>query len=217
MKTIKNIIRESVRKMSIPGTKQTKGKHATHHGAKRPETIISAGQRALQRGKMLVGKDMKEINRHSMEVDDNHSINSQGSDNFRTRSQTLGDLKSIDSIETQRQNSSGSQSTIGSGSQTGSAKLLHSSNNPTNFNSTSTVVHKDGLGSPVWKPRHSPGKPPLHHPMSPSREEKKLESTVFTGQAYGDYSNIMYDERQGANILMAPPNALYFEYEDTEC
>ena len=53
-----------------------------------------------------------------------------------------------------------------------------------------------------------------HLQKSPhSVDERSLEAAIFSGSAYGDYSNVIYDEGHGAVLL---PNA-YIEHEDTEC
>lgn len=46
-----------------------------------------------------------------------------------------------------------------------------------------------------------------------SVDERTLEAAIFSGSAYGDYSNVIYDEGHGAVLL---PNT-HVEHEDTEC
>lgn len=172
------------------------------------------GQTAWSVGKKK-GKQLKgDLVRHSMELEDKFNVLDQSSGDFRTRSRTFSDLNNIDPNDTGEHHSypSGSQSTIASGSGSSSAKLLHSSNNPVNYSNTN--IHKDALGSPIWKPRHQTRKPGgVKSPLS-SDGDRTLESSVYTGSVYGDYSQVVYDKTKDQSVLL--PNT-YVEHEDTEC
>ena len=272
MKTIRNIIRESVRRMSLPTTRvnvQNKNKQQTQqqqlqhqkslplqhqqqqhfltqtgpmlaqHGTKRPDNLPAAQKVGgpWTMDKKVRGKQLKsDLVRHSMDMDDRVNASADANGDFRTRSRTYSDLNvelaggSGDSLDGYP---SGSQSTLSSDR---GAKLLHASNRPENYNSNSNLPVKDPLGSPIWKPRHhqQQEQPQPHHhhqhqhqhqqqqqkkghshtQKSPhSVDERSLEAAIFSGSAYGDYSNVIYDEGHGAVLL---PNA-YIEHEDTEC
>jgi len=226
VKVINNTIRESVRRMSLPGTKvkvspsgppsssQTKSQQNLQqyipYSSRRPESLV---MRDVEKPK---GKHTKggEPSRHSMDVEEKNAPSHYecvGPD-FRTRSQTLTDLNTSDLQSTNCP--SGSQSTIASESRS-SAKLVHASKNPTSYGGGPTG-QRDGLGSPIWKPRHASKRAVVR---SPSGEDKGLEAGVFSSSAYGDYSNVVYDkndESKHSSVLLTHPNAC-FEHEDTEC
>jgi hypothetical protein len=159
-----------------------------------------------------------ELSRHSMDGDNTNppGDSDQAGQDFRTRSQTLTDLNAPDLQYTNCP--SGSQSTIASDSRN-SAKLVHASKNPTSYANNHQPVQREGPGSPIWKPRHATKRATVR---SPSNEEKGLETGVFSGSAYGDYSNVVHDSNHGnheskhSSVQLSHPNA-YFEHEDTEC
>ena len=169
IRTIRNTIRESVRRMALPGPKMgvvnksgMMGKSPAS-GSKRPDNLTSNQPWSLGKKK---GKQLKaEMARHSMDIEDKFSgVVPQGSEHsadFRTRSRTFSDLNNVELNPDQDPYMSGSQSTLAS--DRGAAKLLHSSNNPTNYSST-TTIHKDSLGSPIWKPRVQNKKSSPHTP-----------------------------------------------------
>ena len=221
IKTIRNIIRESVRRMTLPNPKMASKPRPPmlgqmyHYGSQKgrssdgtphSQTVWSVGKK---KGKQLKG----ELVRHSMELEDKFNVLDPSGD-FRTRSRTFSDLNNIDPNDTGEQQSypSGSQSTIASGSGSSSAKLLHSSSNPVNYSNTN--IHKDTLGSPIWKPRHQSRKQvPVKSPLS--SEERTLEAQVFTGSAYGDYSQVVYAKQGGEPVLL--PNTHTEQDDNTEC
>ena len=153
IRTIRNTIRESVRRMAIPGQNKPGilGKPSIS-SSKRPDNLPGSTPWSLGKKK---GKQLKaEMTRHSMDIEDrfteSHLPGPNPATDFRTRSRTFSDLNNMDYNQEQDPYMSGSQSTLAS--DRGIAKLLHSSNNPTNYSST-TTIHKDSLGSPIWKPR----------------------------------------------------------------
>ena len=220
--------------MSLPGTKvktsppggtpqsQTQSEQNLQqdimpYGSKRPDTLVMRSG-----AKSKVKHPLKaELSRHSMDGDNSNPPTESepiGPD-LRTRSQTLTDLNAADLQYTNCP--SGSQSTIASDSRN-SAKLVHASKNPTSYANNHQPPQRDGLGSPIWKPRNATKRATVR---SPSNEEKGLEPGVFSGSAYGDYSNVVYDsnhgnhgnqERKHSSVMLSHPNA-YFEHEDTEC
>lgn len=228
IKTIHNTIRESVRRMSIPGPRSQGPPH------KRPDTLpgppaspqgsvgssVSVGKK---KGKLIRGELGGGV-RHSMDIDDKLMDSAIG-----TRSRTLTDLNKMDDGGGYP---SGSQSTIASEASRSSARLLHASNTPHNYTppTQNTTKEKDGLGSPIWKPRHAgPAGVKKTRPGQPAAIEERHEfhhhhHPVVSGvSAYGDYSNIVYDDKNtsraaaaAASVMMQHPNA-YVEYEDTDC
>ena len=148
-------------------------------GSKRPDNL--AGNAPWSLGKKK-GKQLKaEMARHSMDIEDHFPVGSvpgtEHTTDFRTRSRTFSDLNNMDLCQDQDPYMSGSQSTLAS--ERGAAKLLHSSNNPTNYSST-TTIHKDSLGSPIWKPRvqnkksspHTPHNTTAHHQHQPQHQQQ---------------------------------------------
>ena len=224
-------------------------------GQKRPDNLPANQQEAWSVGKKR-GKQLKqEMVRHSMDLDDKLATLETDPD-FRLRSRTFSDLNNMDLQQSIGQDPQGSQSTIASERGSTSAKLLHSSNSPSNYSST-TTIHKDSLGSPIWKPRNAKKHVTVRSPNS--QEDRNIESAIFAGQAYGDYSaEMIYDQPRSLHqqhlqqqhqqqiqqhqqqqqqqqiqqqahdnqsqlyqtqrgVILAPPNQVYTEYEDTEC
>ncbi len=234
MKTMRNIIRESVRRMQLPGTRQVKNKNQTPpqqftqhppQGTRRPENLPPCSMNAppwtvgKKRGKQLKG----ELVRHSMDLEDRFTPQhtepqhiGPGPD-FRIRSRTFSDLNNMNPEENIGHDPQGSQSTIASERGSTSAKLIHSSNTPSNY-ASATNIARDSLGSPIWKPRHgsssSSSKKAVKSPGS--HEERTLEASIYGSSAYGDYSHVVYDEKH-KSVLLTPPNATYDIDEDTEC
>ncbi len=218
--------------MSLPGQKaQSKWKQqqqsAVDHsspgngqqqqfGGKRPESLVMRTAGSKKKGKQLKSEVMT---RHSMDVEDRVNPSPlENSPDFRTRSQTLTDLNNMDLQYPASQSGgsypSGSQSTIASDSRN-SAKLIQSSSNPVSHSSNQNIGPPEPgpPSSPIWKPRHGQKKVTVRSPS----EGKALESSVFSGSAYGDCSDVVYDSVSKHSIqAVRHPNA-YFEHEDTEC
>ena len=247
IKTIHNTIRESVRRMSIPGPRGSGPPHQQQHqpnhipnggaGNKRPDTLpgTTSPQGTVSQSTASVGKKKGKLirgelgTRHSMDIDDKLMEPSS----IGTRSRTLTDLNKMDLTDTGGY-PSGSQSTIASEASRSSARLLHASNTPHNYSvsqlggSSSTSKEKDGLGSPIWKPRHAGKKPNVgsrgQHYVIEERQEHSCPVTSGASSAYGNYSNIVYDDKSqcmsaaasAASAMMQHPNT-YVEYEDTDC
>ena len=249
MRTLRNIIRESVRKMQLPSNKQN-GKtkvitvqHSPQYGTgaggggKRPDNL-AASQPPWTVGKKR-GKQIKvDLARHSMDLEDKFSTTDPGNGSggsssgsntghpsslglgpdFRTRSRTFSDLNNVDLAAELGCDPGGSQSTLASERGSTSAKLLHSSHNPSNY-SSSTTLHKDSLGSPIWKPRNAK----KHVTVRSPGEERALEANIFAGSAYGDYSEILYDEPRSLMVGggnppydQMPPPPPHMEQRHTE-
>lgn len=200
----------------IPNSMTSGSSTSSGSSSRRPDTLVTNPMvRHLQDKNRPARPEL--VVRHSMDIDDRVNPNEESNlQDFRTRSQTLTDLNNM-SLEESQQGTyqSGSQSTIASERSSNAAKLLHSSHNPGNFNSSQTI-HKDGLGSPIWKPRHANLPPKKHVTLreTVSDERPTLESAVFSGSAYGDYS--IYDEprRTGHNL---PPPGSHPRSDDTDC
>lgn len=182
MKTIHNTIRESVRKMSIPGN-GTAGVHKTaaannglpsghvtnsYQQPRRPDSLaaipnVARGGAVAAPVKRQKASLKGDVMRYSMNIEDRvdsilESAAIQPGD--FTRSHTLTDLNDVD-LQLQPTSgpyASGSQSTLGSDNSrtSAAARLVRTSNDPNNYSSQN--IHTDSrqqLGSPVWKPRHS--------------------------------------------------------------
>ena len=229
LRTIHATIRESVQRMSIPSSSKiqmTKNKLYQHqqyllhqqqqhipHGNKRPETLVTNPLVMRSAGKKGGRQINSDIVRHSIDLDDrvvssdsscfNDAVaGSGGIADFHTRSQTLTDLNKVVDDDVKSGGSS-SQSTGGSDYHN-SAKLVHSSNNPTSY-SSSTNIHQDTLGSPIWKPRHT-----TKHLRTASDDSRLgLLQHGSTGQYYDD-------ERQ-QSVILTTPDVMHFEHEDTDC
>ena len=224
--------------MSIPGPRnapprQQQQQYPNNHipnggaGNKRPDTLPGPPAATSPQGgnnSASVGKKKGKLIRgelgvrHSMDIDDKLVEPSIG-----TRSRTLTDLNKMDLTDGGGY-PSGSQSTIASEASRSSARLLHASNTPHNYSATTQAPAKkdEGLGSPIWKPRHA-GKKVRGQPSIEERQEyHPVISGAGASSAYGDYSNIVYDDKNSASaaaaasVMMQHPNA-YVEYEDTDC
>ena len=201
--------------MSIPGAKSLSNNltrsRIFSNNSQQPNTSSNSNSENLspQIVSSKSGKVLKpEMGRYSMNIEENvdHALDSES--DF-TRSHTLTDINQM-GLQDQ---STGSQSTLASeSSRTSAVKLLHSSNNPHNFSNQN--IHRDSAGSPIWKPRHNI--------MSPATNAKSrtqphsTEQTLYTGSAYGNYASIVFDDKNSA-VLLTPPNAALFDYDDTEC
>ncbi|KAH1001987.1 hypothetical protein HUJ04_005936 [Dendroctonus ponderosae] len=108
LKTIRQIIRESVRNMSIPATKpgsgpgmllvtEQKSEHANSHTLERPKQHV-----VIQGGSHTLGKPKKpKTQRHSAgNISDHDGENPSGS--FRSRSKTLGDAAGMNGLNSNR-------------------------------------------------------------------------------------------------------------------
>ncbi|CAM1297612.1 TIAM1 (predicted) [Pycnogonum litorale] len=200
LKTIRLIIRESVRNMTVPTNKpnMTRDKYSTHGRKSTPDHHLNLPQsysRTLSTKKKAASNSLSIKNvpqRHSAgNIDNQLSASVETYDNvdqnFRTRSKTVGD--SMDDIggserdlcdgnlcqstsrspspmvQSSEKTTRGVKPNLGapshlslsttstlSNSSTGSssAKLVHSSHPPSNYQ---PAQNTNGAGSPVWKPR----------------------------------------------------------------
>ncbi|XP_021361265.1 protein still life, isoform SIF type 1-like [Mizuhopecten yessoensis] len=224
MKIIRQTIRESVRKMTLPqGGNGKTSKNYIPYGGKRLEGLVGSNVRTLrkkQSNKILDGE------RHSMELDG--KVNLLEGDSFRTRSKTVGDLN-VDDLDTESQTetyvaysepqiSADSKSSCSSNSNlstssrnSGSAKLTFASANPVTHSSSS--ISCDDGGSPVWKPRHETIYRPKLSPPS-SSVSSKVNSYNKHVQSDKASSNILYISDTNTVVLkQAPQSGL----KDTEC
>ena len=276
MKTIHSTIRESVRKMSIPGgggrtgssssngvkSRTNTSGHMTNGQSQRPTSLTPVIPQSAsgfasrtankKRSKQFKGGAGSDIMRYSMNIEESVDSILESQDGHLsgvggdfTRSHTLTDLNDMDLQQHVSGSAyqSGSQSTIASENSrssgaTATAKLLHTSNNPTNYSNQN--IHKDSLGSPVWKPRHAnvplvpasgqtssgvQGPAPPHSQALHVRQQQLLQqrhsdssmyaATSSAAAAYGNYSNIVYDDKNSA-VLLTPPNAT-FDYDNSQC
>ncbi|XP_033741186.1 protein still life, isoform SIF type 1-like isoform X2 [Pecten maximus] len=210
MKIIRQTIRESVRKMTLPqGGNGKTSKNYIPYGGKRLEGLVGSNVRTLrkkQANKILDGE------RHSMELDG--KVNLLEGDSFRTRSKTVGDLN-VDDLDNESQaetyvacsepqisadskSSCSSNSNLSTSSRnSGSAKLTFASANPVTHSSSS--ISCDDGGSPVWKPRHETIYGPKLSPPS-SSVSSKVKS----------YNKHIQSDKASSDILFKVIQTLWF-------
>ncbi|CAH1798643.1 unnamed protein product [Owenia fusiformis] len=199
IKTTRQIIRESVRRMTVPPRLRAGLPPLPNRQVSAPSGERSLGSSSRRKGQ----RSRDDIQRHSMNLDEHISILDHDG-NFRTRSQTYTDLHNPDGIS---QNSLSSSNM----SRHDSARLLYSSSNPLTY-ASNTIL--EDVGSPVWKPRQLTVKD-INEPKSPdSQRSQRLNTTVFNTPGYGDYSSALYNDHNGS-MTLTPPNA-YFEQVDTD-
>ncbi|KAG5897520.1 hypothetical protein JTB14_030017 [Gonioctena quinquepunctata] len=172
LKTIRQIIRESVRNMSIPATKPGTGpgiilvtghktSHSTSHTLERPDrvkTVVTQGSHTL--GKKQTNLRVGNFRTRSKTVGDaadppkkqghernDANIKSEGEDDSQT-----GVVKPKASLgRTPNHLTLSTTSTLSAGSTGSQARLIQSSHAPATFH----PMPVQELGSPIWKPRDS--------------------------------------------------------------
>ncbi|XP_071133546.1 protein still life, isoform SIF type 1-like isoform X4 [Mytilus edulis] len=167
MKIIRQTIRESVRKMTLPpGSQPAKGTYAPFGGQrlqKLPSNIRTLSK--LRKG----SAKSTDVDRHSAEFEEKINVlESEDSSAFRIRSRTVGDLNDMENdednnvykpgssepqicIDTKSSCSSNSSLSSSSKASGSAAKLTQASGNPLTFSSGNLSQLE---GSPVWKPRN---------------------------------------------------------------
>ena len=167
MRIIRQTIRDSVRRMTLPSNSQSSKNKYIPYGGKRLEALSSNPRSTLSNKRNASGSNSKnsDVERHSVEFEEKFSV-LESDPSFRTRSKTVGDLNEVsDESENdafvaashphlaQNGGSDGSScSNLSESSQTGSlAKLDFSSSNPVKY---SSVMALSPVDSPVWKPRN---------------------------------------------------------------
>ena len=169
MRIIRQTIRDSVRKMTLPAGSQSslKSKYIPF-GGKRLEALSNNPRSTLSK-KRNPSANKNQDERHSMELDGKFSVDDDGV--FRTRSKTIGDLNEVsceDGDDDKYLTTSASQpqipqngthsensscSNLSLSSQSGSsAKLTFASANPLKFCSAQSKTPP--TCSPIWKPRN---------------------------------------------------------------
>lgn len=218
MKIIRQTIRESVRKMTLPNGNQIRNSYVPY-GGRRLE-CLNSNIRTLS--KKRGGKPSQtEPDRHSLEFQENMtSMLDQSEPVFRTRSKTLGDLTDENSLEeagpvsrpthltvdssahltTDRQSMSSSNSSLSVSSRT-SAKLTQASANPVSF--TSNVPRE--INSPIWKPRNESNLVYL--------KDRPSSSVVNSSQV----STVHSDELDVVSVKDTPISLPPVLLKDTEC
>ncbi|XP_074662751.1 protein still life, isoforms C/SIF type 2-like isoform X1 [Tubulanus polymorphus] len=238
MRTIRQIIRESVRKMTIPpnrpslkmGYMTLEGKRCEHH-QNRGNTNSNKNPRAVAKQRT------SSMERHSMGFDEAFDLSSFDVD-FRSRSKTVSNLinmdPGVDLKDTVSEDPSDiTASTLSAISTTSStsfvsnttdrgsaAKLLFASNNPLTYSSHSSIsAGTDSLSSPIWKPRQQPvgrlgsGKGGGHLAPSSGIQEKHPE---LYSSPYGDYTGVIINDHENF-ITPAASTAFLDKTDDTEC
>ncbi|XP_064629838.1 protein still life, isoforms C/SIF type 2-like isoform X4 [Lineus longissimus] len=231
LRTIRQIIRESVRRMSIPRQQQLQKQKVMMPSGVPPMADVPKNPRSIAKRRI---QQLETQERHSMDLTDHFNVMEYEAD-FRTRSKTLGNLNNMDmgsSEDTAPDLAASSVSQISTTSSTsqvsnqtmerpGSARLLYSSNNPLTYSYSSISNAGSDLGSPIWKPRQIPqsakptkaGKSKRHHHHTKIVTEHDRD--VMSGaSAYGDYAGIMYGEKSST---AGSPSTVLESVEDTEC
>ncbi|XP_053396919.1 protein still life, isoform SIF type 1-like isoform X1 [Mercenaria mercenaria] len=167
MRIIRQTIRDSVRKMTLPSNSQSslKSKYIPC-GGKRLEALSSNPRSTLSKKRNSSNSKVLD-ERHSMELDGKISVDEDGV--FRTRSKTVGDLNEVSFEDhddetcvaasdlqiaqngTNSETSSCSNLSVSSHSGS-SAKLTFASANPLKYCSAQTK--SPPTSSPIWKPRN---------------------------------------------------------------
>ena len=170
MRIIRQTIRESVRKMTLPSNGSAKTKYIPY-GGKRLEALANNPRSTLSKKRSVTNSKVSDIDRHSVELEERFRL-LEDADVFRTRSKTVGDLNEVSGdaenegelivspSETQQNGGGGASSETSSCSNLSvsshfsgsSAKLLVASANPLKF--SSAKAQTPPMGSPVWKPRN---------------------------------------------------------------
>ncbi|XP_011865981.1 PREDICTED: protein still life, isoform SIF type 1 isoform X5 [Vollenhovia emeryi] len=181
LKTIRQIIRESVRNMNIPSTKQNLS-HASMSMAPRMSTghVEKFNKQQASQGQAQNGKDvtttlskkaMKQqllssshkrkyshskqpVEHESSEDKDQEDAPVPQQQTFRSRSKTISDTsgeKKTNLGRTPNHLTLSTTSTISAGSTGSQARLIQSSHQPENYQPISVKE----LGSPIWKPRET--------------------------------------------------------------
>lgn len=168
MRIIRQAIRDSVRKMTVPTNSQSVSKNKyIPCGGKRLEALSSNPRSTLSKKRNTSNNKVPDVERHSMELEEKFRVEEEGV--FRIRSKTVGDLnevssedyddeKSIASSEpnmgfTGSNSEASSCSNLSVSSHSGSsAKLTFASANPLKYSSIQT--NKPPPCSPIWKPRN---------------------------------------------------------------
>ena len=165
MKIIRQTIRDSVRKMTLPAGSQPVRNNYAPYGGQRLQKLPS-NIRTLSKLRKGSAKS-SDVDRHSAEFEEKIDVlECDDSSAFRIRSKTVGDLNDMDENEKtvcqnvssdsqichETKSSCSSNSSLSSSSKaSGSAKLTQASGNPLTFSSNSITQIE---GSPVWKPRN---------------------------------------------------------------
>lgn len=168
MRIIRQTIRESVRKMTLPSNGSAKNKYIPY-GGKRIEALSNNPRSTLSKKRNSSNSKAPDVERHSMELEEKvQLLDDEGV--FRTRSKTVGDLNEVSGegesegdlnlYQADIQHNGGgassetsSCSNLSVSSHSGSsAKLTFASANPLKF--SSAKAQTPPMGSPVWKPRN---------------------------------------------------------------
>ncbi|KAL4232685.1 T-lymphoma invasion and metastasis-inducing protein 1 [Mactra antiquata] len=168
MRIIRQTIRDSVRKMTVPSNSQSVSKNKyIPCGGKRLEALASNPRSTLSKKRNTSNNKVPDVERHSMELEEKFRVEEDGL--FRIRSKTVGDLnevsaeeyddeKSIASSEppaglTGSNSEASSCSNLSVSSHSGSsAKLTFASANPLKYSSIQSKTPPPA--SPIWKPRN---------------------------------------------------------------
>ena len=231
-KIIRQTIRDSVRRMSLPnGGTQPNKKTYMPYGGKRLSSLQGSNIRTLSkiRGGQKSEDSAKE--RYSMDFEEKVTLLVESEPSIRTRSRTVGDLndasldipendpvssitQSTPHLSPERKSSCSSNSNLSTSSRNSmSAKLTQASANPVTF--SSSVNNSDGSGSPVWKPRNESNMAYIdgNHLAAPSNA---VGSSLNTSQSSNiDCSDIVFRRNSKTIVLQQPHN--FVKLKDTEC
>ncbi|KAK3097345.1 hypothetical protein FSP39_008828 [Pinctada imbricata] len=231
MKIIRQTIRESVRKMTLPNGTQPTKKNYVPYGGKRISNLGS-NPRTLskKRGGRPSEEDGKE--RHSMDFEEKVTLLVDTEPSMRTRSRTVGDLNdanleipendpvsnktcSTPHLSPERKSSCSSSSNLSTSSRnSASARLTQASNNPLTYSSTSVNV-TEGPCSPVWKPRNESNMVRVEgNHLAPPATAGGV-SLNPSPNANLDCSDIVFRRNSKTIVLQQPHNSV--KLKDTEC
>ena len=165
MRIIRQTIRDSVRKMTLPNQQSSKNKYIPY-GGKRLEALSSNPRSTLSNKRSSSSSKNQDAERHSVEFEEKFSV-LETDPTFRTRSKTVGDLNEVSGEEGEKdvfamasqpelaQNGGSDNSSLSNLSETSHtsslAKLDFASANPVKH---SSVMALSPIDSPVWKPRN---------------------------------------------------------------
>lgn len=203
MRIIRQTIRESVRKMTVPSNGSVKNKYIPC-GGKRLEALSNNPRSTLSKLRNTSNSKVSDIERHSMELDKEFRV-LEDDGVFRTRSKTVGDLNDVSGEGDQEvivspsemptnggtSSETSSCSNLSISSQSGSsAKLTFASANPLKY--TSAKAQTPPMGSPVWKPRNEANL--SKHQKHRSKTSSKVEDPEKT-------SNISFSDADSESCV----------------
>lgn len=167
LKYIRQTIRDSVRKMTIPKTRHIERESNRHRHSVNTDSSLSTYHDPEPTSHLPVSTK-QDNNRHSMNIDvEKLSI----PDLHNGRSRTYGDLAFNDKLlECRNMSRNSVSSDISQGSQ-GAARLVYSSQDPLSYHSSKSSL--DCTDSPVWQKRSDSSSESIENGYRPSADDKR--------------------------------------------